>query len=303
MRKALAAAVALGFVFAGVAWAHVAVNDPNTIACPSAPDGWKALPVRKTIATPQSVPEAAAEEHMATGGNLVTVSCTYYASPVRQVTARVSYALPTDINPVNDFYWGCGTGDQPWDTSYRVYRVPSSSQWALGMFDDIAGYMPDNQAPKFESVAKELLQNANGYAHPCKNATTPTALTSRFSFDIYVAGANIKSMFWTDDAKAKNGVAPITQSDQTTSPFQVPLGGKTVPLTIELVKGIDFKSSTAHTNDTVRYAVKVVSTKVPQCSRGATGTLTISSRPFVSLNVCGRSFLQSQTPRRIRFFW
>lgn len=294
-------ALAVAVAPAGLA-AH-SVNDPSTIACPAAPAGWAREPVRKNVASPQSVPEPAAEEHMATGGNLVTVSCTYFASLVKQVTVRVSYALPTDINPVNDFYWGCGGGTQKWDTSYRVFRVPSDAQWASASFDDVAGNLSDGQVPTFERLTHQLLQNANGYGHPCGTVSKPTKLSSRYSFDIYVAGGNIKSVFWTNDAKANNGVMPIAQANQSKSVLNVKVGRKTRPLTIELTRGIDFHLTPAHRADTVRYVVRVLKTAVPNCYRGATGTLTISTRPSIALAVCSQTFLQGQVPRRIRFFW
>ncbi len=278
------------------------MKDPNAIACPAAPAGWDKLPVRKDVATPQSVPEPDAEEHFATGGNQVTVSCTYFASLVKQVTLRVSYALPTDINPVTDFYWGCGTGELPWNDSERVYRVVSVEQWANASLIDLLGAVPHANVPMFEAVTRQLLKNAEGYGHPCRIVSKPTALTSRYSFDIHVAGGNLKSVFWTSESQAKGGVQPVVQADVSTSLLRVKADGKLRPLAIELTHGIDYRSTRFHTADTVRYAVRVLSTKVPACKREATGILTISNRPSLLLRVCGQSFLRNETPRRIRFF-
>jgi hypothetical protein len=295
-------ALLLVAVAAPFASARTSVKDPNAIACPAAPAGWDSSPVRKDVATPQSVPEPDAEEHFATGGNQVTVSCTYFASLVEQVTLRVSYALPTDINPVSDFYWGCGTGGLPWNDSERVYRVVSVQQWANASLIDLLGAVPQANVPTFEAVTRKLLQNAEGFGHPCTIVSKPTALTSRYSFDIHVAGGNLKSVFWTSESEAKGGVQPVVQADVSTSVLNVNADGKPRALAIKLTHGIDYHPTRFHTADTVRYAVQVVSTKVPGCKRGATGILTISNRPSLLLRVCGQSFLRSETPRRIRFF-
>jgi hypothetical protein len=295
-------ALVLVAVAAPAASARSSVKDPNSIACPAAPAGWDSSPVRKDVATPQSVPEPAAEEHLATGGNQVTISCTYFASLVKQVTLRVSYALPTDINPVTDFYFGCGGGGLPWNDSDRVYRVPALEQWANASLIDLLGAVPAANVPTFEALTRQLLQNAAGYGHPCVTVSKPTALTSRYSFDIRVAGGNLKSVFWTSESQAKGGVQPVVQADVSTTLLKVKAAGKMRTLAIKLTRGIDYRPTRFHTADTVRYAVKVVGTRVPGCKRGATGTLTISNRPSLLLQVCGQSFLQNETPRRIRFF-
>ncbi len=301
----VAALVGVGSAFAiapAVSMAAHAVKDPATIACPAAPSGWKNSPVVKSLATPQSVPEPDAEEHLATGGNLVSVACTYFASNIRQATIKVSFALPTDINPVNDFYWGCSSGGTKWNDSDRVYTVLSPHQWAMALFVDFAGSVGSRDVPAFQSATRELLENADGYGHACNTVAKETVLTSRYTFDVRVAGGNLKSVFYTLGDPGKTGVVKVVDSTETTTALKIKVKGKTYPLTIDLRRGIDYRETPAHTADTVRYAVRVVSTKVPSCSKGATGTLTLSNKPSVLLKVCGQTFLRGEAPRRIRFF-
>src|SRR5262249_33012467 len=134
---ALCAVVVVAAAFDSSAGAAGApTKDAQTIACPAAPNGWNSPPVVKTLATPESVPAAAAEEHFATGGNLVSVQCTYHDTVTKQVTVDVSYALPADANPFADFDVGCGNGSMSWNTAYRVYRVSSLDQWAIATLAD-----------------------------------------------------------------------------------------------------------------------------------------------------------------------
>jgi hypothetical protein len=97
-------------------------------------------------------------------------------------------------------------------------------------------------------------------------------------------------------------VFPVVQATVSKSALNVKANGKLRPLTIELTRGIDYRPTPTHSADTVRYAVRVVSTKVPSCHKGATGTLAISTKPSVLLQVCGQTFLRGDAPRRIRFF-
>jgi hypothetical protein len=298
---ALGTAGAVAALAPGTGVAAAPIKNPEAIVCPDAPGGWNALPVRKVVDTPQSVPEPDAEEHFQTGGNLVRVACTYYAATNTHVTVTVSYALPSDVNPVNDFYWGCGAGTMRWNESYRVYRVPSVTQWANATLIDAGGFLPARDVPAFRTVTDRLLENAEGYGHACKLLTRPTAVALKYTFDIKAAGGNLKSQFLAEEA-AKNGVHPIVQSTVTTARVRVTADGKSRPLTIRLARGLDFRPATARSAGQVRYAVKVVSSKVPSCRGGAAGTLTITTRPSVLLAVCGQRFLRGADVGRVRFF-
>jgi hypothetical protein len=296
------ACAAASTVLAPTGGAATPIKDPATIACPGAPSGWASQPVIKSLATPQSVPEPAAEEHLATGGNLVIVSCTYAASPVKQITVAVSYTLPTDLNPNDDFYWGCGTGANAWNDTDRVFRVASIDQWANADFADFADSLGAADVPVFQSVARQLLQNAEGYAHPCSLVSKPTALTTRYLLDIPVAGGNIKSVFWTKGVPEKGvHVVPIVSATSSKVSLKVKAKGKTSPLTIALTRGLDYRQVTAHLVGRARFAVQVVGSKVPSCHTGAKGTLTITTAPSVLLSVCGQTFLRGERLGRVRF--
>jgi len=300
----VAALAAAGVVWAaapGTAVGAAPIRNPEAIVCPAAPGGWDALAVRKMVDTPQSVPEPDAEEHFQTGGNLVRVACTYYAATNTHVTVTVSYALPSDANPVNDFYWGCGTGAMRWNESYRVYRVPSVTQWANATLIDAGGFLPARDVPAFRTVTNRLLENAEGYGHACRLLTKPTAVTLKYTFDVEAAGGNLKSQFLAEQTP-KDGVHPIVQSTVTTADVRVQAGGKSQPLTIRLARGLDFRPATARKAGQVRYRVEVVSSKVPSCRGGAAGTLTITTRPSVVLAVCGQTFLRGADVGRVRFF-
>jgi hypothetical protein len=293
-----------GLVCAVVACAPAAaatpVRDPNTIECPGAPAGWSEPPVLKTLATPQSVPQASAEEHFATGGNLVTVGCTYHATSARPLTVTVSYALPTDVNPFNDSYWGCGRPGMKWDDSYRVYRVSSVNQWASASFNDVWQVLESRDVPAFESVTRRLLANAEGYGHSCDLSARPTALKSRYSFDFrLLSGGRIHSVFFTE-GEPKGGVLRIVQATVTDAPLRVKVGGKTRTLTVRLTRGIDYRPAKASAPSRIRYSVQVVGSTVSSCRKGATGTLTIVTSPSVLLQVCKQSFFRGQRVERIR---
>ena len=283
----------------GAGSAAQVAKDPNSIGCPNAPSGWGAPAVSKIVATPQSVPdvrEGLDGEFNAQGGNAVTVSCIYHNTSTKTVYVTVSFALPSDMNPVSDFDLGCGNGAVPWDNSNRVYRLSSPEQWALATLIDATGQLPASQVPAFEGVTHALLENAKGYGHPCSLVTKPTTVSGKVYFDILVAGANIKDTFYTSSPN-KSGVRRITQISPLTDTFQVQTSAGTHALTIQLTKGIDYRVQTGTAAGQVRFGVVVTGSHVPSCKKGATGTLTISTKPLVSLDVCGQSFLRGPAPR------
>jgi hypothetical protein len=275
------------------------MKDPATIACPTPPSGWDALPPKKSLATPQSVPEPDAEEHFATGGNLVNVTCTYYASTNTHVDVTVSYALPSDVNPVNDFYWGCGTGTLKWNASDRVYRVTSVSQWANATLVDMLGYLPDRDVAAFEGVTNALLRNASGYGHACDTKFRPTPLSLRYAFDFRAAGANLKNVFVTEQPP-KGGTAPIVKSTVTTAKLQVPTKAGKRAMTIKLAKGIDYRPATKGTSGRVRFQVQVLNSKVSSCRRGA-GADDHDEAVGAAHGLRG-SFLQGADVNRVRIY-
>jgi uncharacterized protein YcnI len=288
---------------AGSGAAAVAAQDPNAIGCPSAPSGWGDPAVSKIVATPQSVPPPAdAPERESQGGNTITVTCQYHHGDEKQATITVSVALPTDPNPISDFYFGCGHGDVPWDTTNRAYSVGSTSQWAVATFTDEINDVPNGEVASFEKVAQQLLQNTNGYGHPCKLVLKPTETQGRVYFDINVGGTTIKDTFWTPPVPNGNGIYPIKHISALNAALRVPTKNGTRLLAIKLSKGIDFRAQTPKAKGRVRFRVLVTSSKVPSCKRGAAGTLTISTQPAVQLDVCGQTFHPGPAPRQVQFY-
>src|SRR6185437_4234688 len=117
-------------------------------------------PVAETVETPETVPPKVGDDPQnAIGGNVDTISCVYHHADLEQLYVTVSFALPTDLNPFNDFYLGCGHGDRSWDDANRIYTVGSPSQWAIAAFSDISHLLSANDVTAFEGVARQLLAN------------------------------------------------------------------------------------------------------------------------------------------------
>ncbi len=155
--------------------------------------------------------------------------------------------------------------------------------------------------PSFEGATRKLLANANGYGQACGLSPTPTAVLSRFYFDILVAGTNLKETFWTSGPANKSGLLSISKVSSSVTPLRVKTTTGMRPLTIEFAKGIDYRPVAAKTIGQARFQVQVVSSGVKGCAKGKTGTLTISTQPAVSLAICGQTFLQGEAPARIAF--
>jgi hypothetical protein len=274
-----------------LAVASAAKKTPDAIACPPAPAGWEHPPVTKSVSTPQTTANGYGEnyEQVAAGGNAATVTCSYHRS-AGQVYVAVTFALPSDPNPLNDFDLGCSHGDVRWNAGDRVYRVSSPSQWALAtLVDDRRSLRPSEVAP-FQTVTRKLLQNAAGYGHSCAVVPKPTQIPARFFFDVRAGGDNIKSTFWTPPSPSKNGVFPIDRITPATARLQVETNAGVRLLGVRLTKGIDYRLRTARDPARVRIRFAVTASKVASCRKGATGTLTISTPLTVQLDVCGRTF-------------
>jgi len=265
---------------------------PDAIACPAAPQGWNHPAVAKTVSTPQTTSGGYGSnyEQVAGGGNAVTVTCEYHNTSVKQVYVAVSFALPSDLNPLNDFDLGCSRGDVNWNSSDRVYRVSSPDQWALATLVDDRASLRTNDVPAFQRVTRGLLQNAKGYGHSCVVTPRPTELRARFYFDIRAGGDNIKATFWSPPSPSKSGIYSINEITPVTAALQVNTKVGVRVLKIRFTRGIDYRLQTAKLPARVRFGVSVAASKIPSCRTGATGTLTISTPLSVVVDVCGQSF-------------
>ena len=293
--------VVLGVAFLpGTASAGAPIRDPNEIACPAAPAGWTNPPgTGKTVQTPEL------NQNIATLGasDQTEVTCDYFNLPAEHVIVVVSYAVPDDISPQSDFYWGCRSGGTPWDDTTRVYRVMSPDQWAVAAFSDFGGVLTDGQASIFQAVTRQLLQNAEGYGHSCVLDTSQTVLASNFHYSFEVAAGKGSGAFTVTLAPRPTGTVPIGRVLSVTIRLRLPANGGPQPLTIKVVRGFDFAPAGPHLTGRVRLGVRVVASKVAGCNAGSTGTLTITTAPSVQLAVCGQTFLQGQAKTKIEYFY
>jgi len=282
--------------------ASVVASNPSTIGCPAAPSGWNDPAVTKIIAAPESVPppDPNPAERQALGGNQATVSCVYHGKN-GDVTVAVSFALPADMNPVSDFDEGCGQGNVAWDDTNRVFSVGSDTHWAIASMSDMLGDLSAAEISSFEGVARKLLDNAQGYAHPCSLVTKPTAVLGRWYFDIAVAGTNLKDTFWTATNPNRNGIYAIKRISAATASLHLRTKAGTRLLAIRFENGVDFRGEAPKVAAEVRFRVRVTASQVQSCKKGATGTLAISTKPEVLLKVCGQAF-HPVPARPVEFF-
>jgi len=275
-----------------LAFATAAKGSPDAIACPSAPAGWGHPPVTKTVSAPQTTENGygGGYEQVAAGGNAATVTCAYHTPTSKQVYVAVSFALPTDPNPNNDFDLGCSRGDASWNAADRVYRVSSPDQWALATLVDDSRALRGSEVPAFQAVTRKLLHNAAGYGHACVVVTRPTQVPARFFFDIRAGGDNIKSTFWTPPSPGRSGVFPIQKISPSTARLRVETSSGSHLLAVRLTRGVDYRLQKAQRPARVRVRFTVTGSNVGSCHGGATGTMTISPPLTVQLEVCGHTY-------------
>jgi hypothetical protein len=273
-------------------------KDPNTIACPVASTKW-------------FVPAAAGGKEIEDGetdlhyrpSDAVTVNCNYFTRGGKHVLVSVQYALPSDPNPINDFYYGCSSSETPWNSTDRVFRLTSRNQWAVAVFYDTLFQLKDSEVDMFEGVTRRLLQNAEGYAHDCSLRVAPTAVESTYAFTFDVPAGKAEGSFVVQAAPNRDpraSTVPVVQARAATIRLGVTSGGGRHRLAVEISHGVTYRdrhfagtgrSSTTAGTSSVTFAIRVVGSKVPSCPKGATGTLTVSTAPAVSLRVCGQTFL------------
>jgi hypothetical protein len=291
-------ALLAALVPAGAASADVVIKDPHGIACPQAPSGWFNPPGDatatssggRTIIAPGTVVEAGEGPQ---GGNTVNVSCDYFTSAGKHLVVDLLYALPTDPNPINDFYFGCRSGGTSWTDSDRVFRLMSPDQWASVAFYDFIGLLEKNDVPAFETVARQLLRNSQGYAHSCSLKVQPTPAQARLQFTFDVAAGSAEGLFFTYGTE-NDAVLPVVAVGVPDMTLHVRTQGKRHALTLQVTRGMTFVPAKARTKAQLKLAVRVKGSKVPGCPKGSTGTLTVSTAPSASvlLKVCSQSFLQ-----------
>jgi hypothetical protein len=267
---------------AGTARADTVTNDPNTIACPAAPAGW-AIPA----ATGQAVlsPNSPGVDGERYGGNAAVILCDYFATDGsgKHILASVVYALPTDPNPVGDFYFGCSSSGTAWTASDRVFRVMSPSRWAIAAFTDFLGALDATTVPAFENVTRQLLAATAGYAHTCDLAVRPTPVTSTFSYSF---GSNLgdgTGSFSTSGSAPTGGWAAVTSTSAAILPLTL---GKGI-FTVAVQHGWRFYPGRPSQEPRLSLAVKVTDSDLRFCGTGSTGTL-ILTQTTLQLRICNQ---------------
>lgn len=272
-------------------------RDPHGIGCPAAPAGWTIKPGDylgpgkeggRTIVTPSS-PGGLDEMtglQVTVGGNQVSVACDYVRTDTgRRLQVNVIYALPSDPNPIFDHYFGCGSGQMKWDEDYRRYQVISPRQWAIAAFYDYLGSLKPGDVGAFETVTKQLLQNAEGYAHDCTLKTKETLLTFTFKYAFQSAAGSGKVDFETPAAMIATGALPVLSTTTPSYTMRV----ENHPVTVKVSHGVGFYPGTSRQDEKLVLAVQLTKSKLPACAIGNKGSLIVTQTSLV-LNVCSRSY-------------
>jgi hypothetical protein len=279
------------------------------VDCPAAPSGWFLPDSGRSVFSPLTNPhEGPAPEQQPVGGYQMRVNCDYYTTSGRHLELSVSYALPMDPNPYNDFDIGCGAasssagpsvGALPWSPTTRIYRIVSATRWADAVFYDNLGQLQPNDVAPFEKATQRLMQSAEPAAHSCTLVTKPSLVTEiwNFSFDATVlqqgvhTNAGSSGSFTTTTSQGAQSRA-VTTLKMSRIVLTVSGQGLAQPasVTLSAIRGLGFRWNRGAT---IQVAVKVNRSSYAVCKPGATGKLTISTQTrTVELNVCGRSLLQ-----------
>lgn len=309
----------LGVLFllaAGAATAR-ASGDPyadqaERIPCPAAPNGWL-LPEAggRTVLTPLTpVAGGPSDPTIFFSAPVVQVDCHYMTHAGKDFDVAVRYVLPMDLNPWNDFYIGCtstghpqnaATSSKAWNGRDRIYRIVGSKTWSLATFIDDLKQLTPADVPRFEAIARSMLEHAQPLAHNCKLAgngkqTVVKALWT-FSFDAETTQAGVTSSGGTtgsftttpEDTGAVGAIGNLQADD-----FRLKVSGKGKKGSLELHVGtpIDFHHGYGAV---LRAHVIVLASNEDGCRRGATGQLKLSveylSRPSVAVQICGHVYL------------
>src|ERR1700753_814847 len=94
LKIALAAVLSVAFLVAGGSNARAAATVPPDYTCPGAPSGWTNASMGPQFWGP--------DENA--GSDLMRITCWYVNGKQQDLTIAVNYALPDDLNAINDFY-------------------------------------------------------------------------------------------------------------------------------------------------------------------------------------------------------
>jgi hypothetical protein len=297
---------------------NAAVGAQPSFVCPAPPSGWTA-PKAPGFWGPNENPGTDTEE----------ITCLYANSKGQSMSAVVSYALPTDLYPFNDFVYGCGSnGAVAWDDTQRIYHLPSSDRFALASFADPLKLLGSAEVPKFEALTHSMVDAAHVLAHNCslKAAPTQTVATWLFDFDLDLRSNGVAAKGSLGTHVPQSGVSPgvasyavpdgtFQTSGSPSNPVVTSLKAppvtitlhdhrKTYTVTIAFTKGISFRQGAANGAGTLVASlvagVTVVRSTLAGCRRGSQGTLTVATHPaMLKLDLCSSVFgaLKSRAPR------
>jgi len=246
------------------------------------------------------------------------ISCDYSQPPTHQVSVVAEYALPTDPNPLSNFYYGCSARrKQEWTTTGRVYFVASTTRWSYVEFADPGHQLPESAVPRFENVAKALLQNVSGSAHGCKiNTATPTLMQHLylFGFEFLLSSRDLKAFGGIATKSSSNPLIPVASFSAVSAPnatvlqrvtkvnapvftVQVVTNGKRHSLQLRINRGIDFVQKPP--TQRLRLLLEVVGSDYSRCAKGASGRLVLTRNALsnavnapasVRIQLCGSVF-------------
>jgi hypothetical protein len=278
--------------------------------CPAAPRGWVAAASNPTVFGPAQQP---GQEH-------VMVSCDYTQAPRNAVSVVAEYALPTDLNPLSDFYYGCNARrKQTWTSDGRTFFAASGTRWSYVEFSDPGRQLPDAAEGAFETVARALLKHVSRNAHACKiNTVTPTVVHHLylFGFEFLLSSHELKAFGGIPAQSKSNPLIPdasfsavsdanatvlarVTSVKAPMFTVQILDGGKRHALRLRINRGIDFLQRPPLQR--LRLRLQVVGSNYSRCAKGATGTLTIKRSMLVNapnapatirVRLCGSVFAQ-----------
>jgi hypothetical protein len=289
--------------------ATAAVGATIPFTCPSAPSDWTSSPAGPQFWGPDQNP----------GADTTRITCIYLNSKSQALTVAVNYADPDDLNPIDDFFYGCGTGSVGWSDTQRVYQVASDTHWVDANFSDPLNLFASGDVTKFEAVANQMVDNAKGLAHSCGLKVVPTDTLAGwlfdFEFDLNGNGvvayggigthippaskvAGIASYAIPDGSLQTKGPASARIVTKVSAPpvqIVVLAQGKKHTVTIRLTKGISFRSATTQNNSDTTSAfvtqIRVVHSTLSTCPVGSLGTLALATVPSVlTLKLCGSVF-------------
>jgi hypothetical protein len=285
--------------------ATVAAGAPPNFVCPAAPPGWTAAKA-PGFWGPDENPGTDTEE----------ITCVFANRGSKTVSVVVSYALPTDLRPFDDFFYGCGTsGAVAWDNTQRVYHLPSADRWALASFTDTLKIMTSADVPRFKAVARTMVDAAHNLAHTCSSNALPTqaVATWLFDFDFELKGNGIVATgrlgthvpqqgtsagvatYAVPDGSFKTSGSPanplVTKLKAPHVTITLHDHGKIYTVTFAFTKGISFRKTGQAAAASLVAGVAVVHSSLTGCRARSQGTLTMMTAPAtLKLDLCGDVF-------------